>query len=45
MLYLPAGITDGDMLNTDIELGADAYMVLTAPGATKWYKPLGRTVT
>ncbi len=37
VLYPPAGIADDDRLTLDFKLQADSHVVLTTPGAGKWY--------
>ncbi len=45
MLHPPAGIVGGDSLSYDINLGSDAHVLLTTPGAGKWYRSDGRVAS
>ena len=43
VVHSPAGITGGDVLQTDIHLAAHSHALITTPGATRFYKSLGPT--
>lgn len=44
-LHPPAGIVGGDRLALSLDLAAGAQVLLTTPGATRWYRSGGREAT
>ena len=41
LVHPPAGIVGGDELRVDLRIGAGAHVLLTTPGAGKWYRSAG----
>jgi urease accessory protein len=42
VLHPPGGVAGGDTLNITAQLAPNARVLMTTPGAGKWYKSLGR---
>ncbi|KAF0280461.1 urease accessory protein [Spiribacter aquaticus] len=45
VLHPPGGVVGGDRISLDADVREGAWALLTTPGATKFYRSLGRTAT
>jgi len=45
VLHPPGGVVGGDQISLDADVQEGAWALLTTPGATKFYRSLGRTAT
>ena len=45
LLHPPGGVVAGDSLNIDLQVAAEARVLITTPGATKFYRSIGPTGT
>lgn len=42
LLHPPGGVVGGDLLDTTVQVGPDAHVLITNPGATQFYRSAGR---